>query len=622
MDRQDLIPQFLLDSQDILDNIENILLNLEKEKKSNKPISSDTIHTLFRHFHTLKGSSGLFNLSTVVSITHEAETLLDIIRSSDNNLIVNCIDILLSTIDVLRGLFNYIEIYKTNPPTNDDINLIKQNLHKLIQQIQEKSISDKKQSEKFGLFEDEIEEDRTIKNESYGLFEDNLTQDPSISDSQDKIDNLSFSYDNVKEFSFITKNIESETNPLFHKKQQDSKNKEIKISTEKIDLLLELVGELVIAESNVSSHPEIENLKLDGFRQATRQLNKIVRELQEVALSTRMIPISGLFHRMKRLVRDLEKNTNKKLQLIISGEDTEIDKSIIDLLQDPIIHIIRNAVDHGIETPLERIESGKEEHGIIHLHAFQSVNEVWIVIIDDGKGLNKNKIIKRAYELGLINSLDTLLTDKDIYEFIFYPGFSTAEQVSDISGRGVGMDIVKKNIENLGGKIELLSEEGIGTRVTLRIPLSLGIMEGTVFRVSDSFFTVQTTDIRELIQLNSSQIFEIYSGKKVIHIRGTYIPVFNINDIISLRKILNYDSLNNLVLIVLEKDSKSLGILTDSIIGNQSIVIKPFPKILKNAKGVTGFTILGNGKISLILDVKYLFDKFLKEFNDKDMVKI
>lgn len=605
MSRQDLIPQLIQESREILDQSESLLLELENKKKNNQFIPQESIHTLFRYFHTLKGSSALFGLKTIVQITHEAESLLDTIRNSnDPILIIEYIDVLLKTIDLLRSLFDIVETTNQNPNTNDEILKFENTLKQINQNLKSKTPPT---SANYGFF-DEEPIPKKQENQNYGFFEDEVPTTKEATEPQQ-------THKEPADQELLKEPIQNE--PAIAENLE--KKKEIKISTEKIDLLLELVGELVIAESNVSSHPEIEKLKLEGFRQATRHLNKIVRELQEVAFSTRMIPISGLFNRMKRLVRDLENKTKKKVQLLISGEDTEIDKSIVDFLQDPIIHIIRNAVDHGIENPKERLESGKQEIGTIRLHAFQSTNEVWILIIDDGRGLNRKKIIDKAYQKGIIPSLDFPLTDKEIFELIFYPGFSTAEQVSDLSGRGVGMDIVRKNIENLGGKIEILSEEGVGTRITIRIPLSLGIMEGTVFKISESFFTLQTTEIKELIQLENSKIIEIYSGQKVINVRGNFYPIFYIHELLNLKNPPQYNE-KDLILILIEKEEQRFGIIADSILGNQSIVIKPFSKILKKAKGVNGYTILGNGKISLILNTKYIFEKFVKKINQEKVV--
>ncbi len=631
MSRKEFISDFISEARDTIDSAESCLLKLEEARKTSRPVSIETIHTLFRDFHTLKGSSALLGLQSIVTITHEAETLLDLVRNSSRpELILRFIEELLKTIDFLRILFQEIETTLENPKDTDRVEFVQEKLKRLVEALKTEIREDtndppiskqvsQNESTNYGLFDDEEifkkRKSDTPKEPSFGFFEE--TQSPSGSyglfEEKDtkpttpvypQSEQISVSEEAISEISD-----NSAQEPRFTA-ETFSRKKELKISTEKLDLLLDLVGELVIAESNVSGHPEIQNLKLEGFRAALRQLNKIVRDLQEVTLSTRMIPIAGIFNRMNRLVRDLEKKTKKKINFVVSGEETEIDKSIVELITDPIIHILRNSIDHGIEMPKERLEAGKKEEGTIRLHALQSANEVWIVILDDGKGIQKEKVLQKAYQRGIISEPNPDLTDQEIYELIFQPGFSTAQEVSDISGRGVGMDIVKRNIERLGGKIDIFSEEGIGTKIVLRIPLSLGIMEGTVFKTGDSYFTIQTIAIRELVKMKTSQTLEIYKGQRVVEIRGSHIPVLTINDILRLRKKIEYTESENRILIVLEKDREVLGLLADSIVGNQSIVIKSLNEKLAAAEGVNGFTILGNGRVSLILDTKAIFRNF------------
>lgn len=607
LNREDFILGFVSEARDTIDSAEECLLEMEKYKGRQKDISKDLIDTLFRDFHTLKGSSGLLNLQSIVRITHEAETILELIRNSNQfHLIFDQIEDLLKTIDFLRELFQEIESTKKDSEYKDRVELMKGRLHENLIKIKaEISIENvikediPSSASSYGLFDDE---DSAT---SYGLFDEPSLELPKSSNQ---------SSESKKPEEPKSQPNEPQEYPTLAPAQSDSnsRRKEIKISTEKLDLLLDLVGELVIAESNVSHHPDIISLELDSFHSATRHLNKIVRDIQEVALSTRMIPIAGIFKRMNRLIRDLERKTSKPINLQISGEETEIDKSVVDMISDPIIHILRNSIDHGIESAAMRRENGKSERGIIKLHAMQSSSEVWIIILDDGAGLNKQKLLSKAIQNKIISPNENNLSDKEIYDLIFFPGFSTAAEVSDISGRGVGMDIVKRNIETLGGRIEVQSQEGVGTKFTLRIPLSLGIMEGTVIKTGSSYFTIQTIEVRELVNLNKDDAIEIYRGQKVIEIRGIHIPMLSINDILNLRDPIEYKNIENPILIILEYDGENLGLLADSILGNQSIVIKSLNEHLSDAKGVNGFTILGNGQISLILDTKSIFENFKK----------
>jgi two-component system chemotaxis sensor kinase CheA len=385
--------------------------------------------------------------------------------------------------------------------------------------------------------------------------------------------------------------------------------KEIKVSNEKLDALMDIMGELVIAESNVTQHPSVKKSKNGNFPQALNRLRKIVSDLQEVVLSTRMTPISGVFQRMSRLIRDLQKKSNKKISLFIQGEETQIDKSVVDLIADPIIHILRNSVDHGIESVEERRLAGKLEIGNIYLSARQSVNEVWIIIRDDGRGLNREKILNKGIEKGLFKGDSNALTDKEVFQMIFLPGLSTAKEITDISGRGVGMDIVKQNIEKLGGKIDIHSITGEGTTFILRIPLTLGIMEGTVVRIGSNFFTIQTMELKEFVGLRGKSPIKLEEGKEVYDIRGKFIPVLNMNQILKHRNPLKYDGKDQLM-VVIEFEERLIGIKVDEVMGNHNVVIKPLQGQMEDATHVSGFTILGTGNVSLILDVRSIFQRF------------
>jgi two-component system chemotaxis sensor kinase CheA len=375
----------------------------------------------------------------------------------------------------------------------------------------------------------------------------------------------------------------------------------IRVDIDKLDKMLDLVGELVIAESMVSNNQDLITLKNERFGKAVMQLDKISREIQEVAMSMRMIPLAGVFRKMMRLVRDLAQKANKQVELEIIGEETEVDKTIIEQISDPLVHLIRNAVDHGLETPAGRLAAGKPEMGRVTLEAKHSAGEVWITVEDDGKGLNRDKIFQKGVEKGLVKSEDREMKDEEIWRLIFEPGFSTAEQVSSISGRGVGMDVVKRNIERLRGKVDIRSRAGVGTMFAVRIPLTLAIIEGMVVRVGVHRYTIPISSIKESFRPGCEQITRTPDGLEIVRIRGELQPVLRLHELYRVDP--RYDQLREGILIMVENGDNKCCLFVDELLGHQQIVIKGLPGYLNHVKGISGCAILGDGEISLILDI-------------------
>ena len=593
MSREQILLDFVPEAFDLIQDSENVILEIEKILEINGAYDDMLINNLFRSFHTIKGSSGLLKLGSIVKLTHEGETLLDFLRKESKLPNQESLQILLSICDHLKKLFQEIEIKKVNPEL--DVVAIEL-ITRLKEEIKNQSQVSQSQYKKtpFEIFDEPIIENQVTENNANNsrAVEPIPKEDNVIIPAVDVIPN---------QLSKLQTEISNQNSPIQIKK-------EIKVTNEKLDLLMDIMGELVIAESNVTQHSTIKKIKNDSFDQCLNRLRKIVLDLQEVVLSTRMIPISVVFQRMTRLVRDLQKKSNKKVLLHIEGDETQIDKSVVDLIADPIIHILRNSVDHGIESSGERILAGKSEVGNIYLSARQSVNEVWILIQDDGHGLDRERILNKARENGLFSGDPSSLSDKEVFLMIFSPGLSTAKEVTNISGRGVGMDIVRQNIEKLGGKIDIQSISGRGTTFILRIPLTLGIMEGTVVRIGNNYFTIQTIELKEFVSLRNKEGIILEAGKEVYDVRGKFIPIFNINQILNHRVPLKYDDKDKLM-VILEYEKKLLGIRVDEVIGNQNVVIKPLQGKMEEAGDVSGFTILGSGNVSLILDVKSIFHK-------------
>ncbi len=381
--------------------------------------------------------------------------------------------------------------------------------------------------------------------------------------------------------------------------------KDIRVDKSKLDQLFNLVGELITAESMVINNPDLSGMKLPRFQKASNILNKITREIQEVSMSISMIPVDGLFNKMKRLVRDLSKKIGKKVNIHIAGEDTEMDKNLIEQISDPLVHIIRNAIDHGIGFPDERVKSGKPEMGKIKLLAKYEGNEIWIIIKDDGEGLNREKIINKALEKELVDNSVYEWKDSDIWQLVFEPGFSTAAQVSEVSGRGVGMDVVKKNIEKLRGKIEVISVENEGTEFILKIPLTMAIIDGITVEVGQNLYSIPTEDVLEFFRGEEASITHLNNRGDVIKLREELLPIVKLYEVFNLDTQVKRSSEG--VFIVLHNNSKKACLFIDKILGSQQLVIKSLSKYIGNVNGLSGCSILGNGDVSFILDTGSLF---------------
>lgn len=386
----------------------------------------------------------------------------------------------------------------------------------------------------------------------------------------------------------------------------------ISVNLNKLDMLLDMVGEIVITEAMVTSSPDLKGVKLDNFHKASRQLRKLTDELQDIVMSIRMVPLSGVFNKMSRIVRDMKIKLNKDVDLVFQGEETEVDKSVIDNLNDPLMHLVRNAMDHGIETPEEYAASGKTEKSRVTLSAFNSSGEVVIVVADNGKGISKDKVLAKAKENGLLTKDENEYTDKEIYNLIMAPGFSMKEQVTEFSGRGVGTDVVKKNIEKIGGTVYVDSKFGEGTSFVIKIPLSLAIVEGMEVSIGDSIFTIPTSTVRESFKIKDKQLIHDTDKGEMIMIRGTCYPLIRLHEIYDIKP--KSEDLKDGIVILVEADGKSTCLFADELIGEQQVVVKPFSALLNkyNVKknGMAGCSILGDGSITIILDINNIINEF------------
>ncbi|NVK89046.1 MAG: chemotaxis protein CheA [Gammaproteobacteria bacterium] len=375
----------------------------------------------------------------------------------------------------------------------------------------------------------------------------------------------------------------------------------IRVSIDKVDSLINLVGELVITQSMLGQMGEDFNIKkLERLREGLIQLEQNTRELQESVMQIRMLPISFIFNRFPRMIRDLSSRLSKKVELEIIGETTELDKTVMEQIGDPLVHLVRNSLDHGIEAPEVRRANGKPEQGKVSLNAFHQGGNIVIEIIDDGAGINTEKVQAKAIERGLISETAEL-ADEDIHQLIFEPGFSTAEQISDVSGRGVGMDVVKKNIQSLGGTVEVRSEQGEGSTFTIRLPLTLAILDGQLIRVGSQIYVVPLTSIVESIQIKSNEVVSLAGNFDVYKLREDHVPILRLYETFSVKA--DFTDYSETVLVVVEVGGKKIGFMVDELLAQQQVVIKSLETNFIAVEGISGATILGDGKVALILDI-------------------
>ncbi|MFT9077822.1 chemotaxis protein CheW [Ethanoligenens sp.] len=387
----------------------------------------------------------------------------------------------------------------------------------------------------------------------------------------------------------------------------------ISVNVNKLDMLMNLVGELVISESMVTKNPDLAGLELGNFHKASRQLRKLTDELQDIVMSIRMVPIGGTFRKMQRIVRDMSRKLGKDVEFVTVGEDTEVDKNIIDHLSDPLMHLIRNAMDHGVEEEEERVAAGKPRKARITLSAQDAGGDVKISVSDDGAGLDKEKIIRKAQANGLLTKPVKDMTDREIFSLIMLPGFSTNEKVTEFSGRGVGMDVVKQNIEEVGGSISIKSIKGEGTTMTIVIPLTLAIADAMELSVGGNIYTLPTVSIKESFRPKEGSILYDNDNNEMIMIRGNVYPIIRLHKLFGITP--KVGQLHEGILIMVEGENQAACVFADELLGEQQVVVKPLPQYLIRChtkdSGIEGCTILGDGSISLILNAKGLIDRVI-----------
>ncbi len=588
----DLLSEFIVECLDHIAAAEAALLELESN-----PDDAEQINTIFRAFHTIKGTSGFLGLNLVQNLAHKAENLLDRARDGEIKIQGGYADLALKSSDALRTMISGLEGVKpgdklTPPAYYDD----------LMTQLAD--------PEAAGISDEANVEDMRLGDILVGKGQAKRSQVEAAAKKQGSqrigqvlVENNIATAGEVIDAVRTQKKISG---------RQTGENT-IRVGTDRLDNLVNMVGELVIAHSMVTQDPDVCNNASPRLARNVSHAGKIIRELQDLAMSLRMVPLKGTFQKMNRLVRDLARKAGKSVQFITEGEETEIDRTMVETLGDPLVHMMRNAVDHGIETAEVRKARGKSGTGTITLRAYHSAGNVVIELQDDGKGLDKDKIIAKAVERGLIESAKDM-TESEVFALIFQAGFSTAEKVTDISGRGVGMDVVKRGIESLRGKIELASKLNKGTTFTVRLPLTMAITDAMLIRVGSERYLLPTISIERSFRPEAGAISTVVGRGEVIMVRGDLLPVFRLHKLFRVPNA-ETDPQRGL-LIIIESDEKRCALMVDELLGQQQVVIKSLGESLGQIPGVSGGAILGNGRVGLILDAAGLTK--LAHDNDSD----
>ena len=561
----ELIGDFIGESREHLTAIELQLLTLDQD-----PCNAEAIHAIFRGFHTIKGMAGFLDLNAVRDLAHEVETVLDLARNSRLAITPAIVDRILESKDYLNVWMSELDamLQTGKTPVAPDPENLLMAIRGLV--AGETSLPAPATA---GL----AELARGVTAEARPEAPAELAAEAAPAETAE---------------------------PAKAAEAKASGPRSIKVDTVKLDYLVDMVGEMVISQSLVRHDPDLATAMKPRLARNLSQLARITDDIQRTAMSMRMIPVGQLFQKTSRLVRDLSRKAGKQVELELAGEETELDRNIVEELADPLMHMVRNSVDHGIETPAERLAQGKPAVAHVRLKAGHQAGHIVIEVSDDGRGLAREKILRKAREKGLIPA-DAELADSEIFALIFQPGFSTAEKITDVSGRGVGMDVVRKQVQKLRGRIDVISTPGAGTTFLMKLPLTLAIIDGLVVGVGDQRYIVPLFAVREMLQPAEEAISTIHGRQEMAMVRGTLLPVIRLHQRfhVTPQRQHPWESL----LIVSECGSKLFCLMVDELIGKQEVVIKSLGEGMTNIPGVAGGAILGDGRVGLILDPEGLF---------------
>ncbi|MHB8092326.1 MAG: chemotaxis protein CheA [Syntrophales bacterium] len=581
---ESLLHDFIVEGLEYIDEIEVNILNLEKD-----PDNKDYINAIFRPFHSIKGVASFLNLDQIRDLAHTLENLLDKARNGELAVTPSVIDVVLEGADALKVLIGHLKgRLEGNVSAGEDIDTDVPSLMKRVKLVQEGG-----------------NEPSGVKKIGEILLEDGIITNADLQEglkSNAKKLGGKIGETLIKEGKATPKQV---SQALRKQAEQAGDMSSIRVDTRKLDDLIDMVGELVINQTMVQEDIKKEANLDRNLSRDIGQLFRITSGLQRISTSLRMVPIKQTFQRMSRLVRDLAKNSGKAVNIDLVGEDTEIDRNMVDEIYNPLVHMVRNSVDHGLESPEERMKAGKTAEGMIRLSAYHRGGSVVIEISDDGRGLNKDKILDKAVRNGLIASGDGL-SEQDIYRLIFMPGLSTAEKVTDVSGRGVGMDVVKQAVEKLRGKIDIESSPGKGSKFMAAFPLTMAIIDGMIIRAGSQHYILPMTAVRQALRPRREDCVSVVGRGEMISAMGQLFPLVRLHVLFGIMP--EHEDPWDAIVLVLESGNRSKCLLVDKIIGKAEVVIKNLGGGIGKVRGVSGGAILGDGRIGLILDAEGMFE--------------
>ncbi|MFA7288878.1 MAG: chemotaxis protein CheA [Melioribacteraceae bacterium] len=618
---KEIVESFLLETKEILEKLDVDLIELER-----KPEDPDLLNQIFRSFHTIKGTSGFLGLEKLPQVTHKCEDILNKLRKGEAKLDTALMDAIIDGYDTIKALASKIE-----DDQNEDLDVtsVSEMLIEVIAKMNIGKVKDEDESlPDIKDFQDMLSSEPEIKVESELISEELKVEeillkadvgDSEIVVSEMKIEGVKSSEEKSSEVRALqTKN--PDLKDMHHEaavKTSEIKKADntIRVDVNRLDALLNIASEIVLGRNRLAQVNSLFSLEYEGtnyaknLADATKQIDLMTTELQLVVMKLRMVKIGKIFNRFPRVIRDLCKELNKEAELTIFGEDTEVDKNLIEEINDPLVHLIRNSVDHGIELPDVREQNGKPRKGSVVLSAEHEGNNIVIRIKDDGKGIDPEKIKEKAIEKGFLSREKSKeLTKQEIYNLIFHPGFSTAEVVTNVSGRGVGMDVVKTNVARLRGSIAVESEIGVGSTIILRLPLTLAIISGMIVKAVGQTMVVPLHSVIEVIRVNKDKI-ETIRGNEVVNLRDTVLPIIDLKNLLD-GAISGEKNENEWQYIVeLGIGEKRFGIKVDELVGQQEVVIKSLGDYLGKIEGIAGSTIMGDGTVVIILDINELLNK-------------
>ena len=615
---EEIIQDFIAEAEELIEELDEDLVSLENNAKD-----ADLLNKIFRAFHTIKGSSGFLGFENLTSITHRLEDILNKLRKFELNMNSSIMDVVLSGVDKTKLIIESIK--NGGDYESIDVNENIAALNKILEmgaleenkkeEIEENTRKDEETKE-HGSMDDLISlQEEEIKKETE-QNPDKAAADQQKDDVDAKIEELlrqRMDEDRKRrQQRKMQKNIPGNKNDsvsAIEGKKHIPAEQTIRVDVNKLDDLMNLVGELVLSKNRLLRISQKVEEKLSGDEASEElsgiasQITLVTSDLQMSAMKTRMVMIGKVFNKFPRVVRDLSKQVDKDIELIIEGADVELDKSVVEEINDPLVHLVRNAIDHGIESKEERSRTGKPAEGKVTLSAFHEGNYIIIETQDDGRGMDAELLKQKALEKSLISEAEAKqMSDQEAFSLIFKPGFSTAKQVSNISGRGVGMDVVKTNIEKLNGIIEIKSEKGKGSTIILKIPLTLAIIQALLVKISGEFFAIPLVNVVETVKITSSDLGKV-ENRDVLNLRDSIVSLVYLGDALGIGKDKKVIDEKEIYVVVVAVAEKRIGLIVDNLIGREEIVIKSLGNYLANVKAISGATIMGDGAVTLILDI-------------------